>query len=82
LQIISLEKHNKYLQEEINVRYQEIIHKIAADNLRKAEKDADIKQTELKAEKTRQASKVAAAEIRQMRDKEKTVRRLRAQLRD
>ncbi|HZW13807.1 MAG TPA: hypothetical protein VFF81_11520 [Noviherbaspirillum sp.] len=64
------------------MRYQEIIHKIAADNLRKAEKDADIKQTELKAEKTRQASKVAAAEIRQMRDKEKTVRRLRAQLRD
>jgi hypothetical protein len=64
------------------MRYQEIIHKIAADNLRKAEKEADIKQTELKAEKTRQASKVAAAEIRQMRDKEKTVRRLRAQLRD
>lgn len=64
------------------MRYQEIIHKIAADNLRKAEKEADIKHTELKAEKTRQASKVAAAEIRQMRDKEKTVRRLRAQLRD
>ncbi len=64
------------------MRYQEIIHKIAADNLRKAEKEADIKQTELKAEKTRQASKVAAAEIRQMRDKEKKVKQRRSQLRD
>ena len=63
------------------MRYKEIMQKIAAENLRKAEKEASLKQTELKTAKINQASKKADAETQEIRDREKLIKQIYSRLR-